>query len=73
MHACSTAPVTVFDFPFGGTAQDAYVRSGIKEQVEAAGGKMEIMSNLKYVSMQIPNAQVMSSTRPIRMPWMQTF
>jgi len=35
--------VKVMDFPFGGSAQEAYVKSGIKEQVEAAGGEMVSM------------------------------
>ena len=54
--------VTVFDFPFGGTAEDAYGRSGIREQVEANGGKMEIMSYLKFNSTQIPNALDLKET-----------
>ncbi len=46
--------VKVFDFPFGGSAQAAYAKSGIQEQVEAAGGQMEIMTNLKYAPTEIP-------------------
>jgi len=34
------ASVQVFDFPFGGSAEEAYVRSGIAEQVKANGGGM---------------------------------
>ena len=34
------ASVKVMDNPFGGTAQQAYQISGIKQQVEAAGGEM---------------------------------
>ncbi len=48
--------VQVMDYPFGGTAQAAYEISGIKEQVEAAGGEMVEMSMLKYVTLAIPNA-----------------
>jgi uncharacterized protein (DUF362 family) len=48
------ASVKVFDFPFGGTPEKAYINSGIKEQVEAAGGKMDIMSSFKFVSTKIP-------------------
>jgi uncharacterized protein (DUF362 family) len=55
--------VTVFDFPFGGTAADAYKRSGIREQVEAAGGRMEVMSNLKFVPVSIPNALTLKNTQ----------
>jgi uncharacterized protein (DUF362 family) len=54
--------VSVFDFPFGGTAENAYLRSGIREQVEAAGGQMETMSRLKYVPTEIPNALVLNKT-----------
>lgn len=45
--------VRVMDFPFGGTAGQAYVRSGIQKQVRAAGGKMEIMSSYKFVERKI--------------------
>jgi len=31
------------DEPFGGTAQEAYTRSGIAEAVRKAGGEMEII------------------------------
>lgn len=40
--------VRVMDQPFGGTPQQAYAKSGIEEAVTAAGGQMEIMSNVKY-------------------------
>jgi uncharacterized protein (DUF362 family) len=50
------AKVQVMDFPFGGTAQAAYEISGIKKQVEAAGGEMVEMSMFKYVTLAIPNA-----------------
>lgn len=46
--------VRVMDFPFGGSAEEAYARSGIQEQVLAAGGEMEFMSGFKYVSVDIP-------------------
>jgi uncharacterized protein (DUF362 family) len=46
--------VRVMDYPFGGTAEQAYVRSGIQEQVLAAGGEMEIMARFKFVSTEIP-------------------
>ena len=41
--------VRVMDSPFGGTAEQAYAVTGIGEQVEAAGGEMEIMSSFKFV------------------------
>ena len=54
--------VSVFDFPFGGTAEQAYVSSGIREQVEAAGGRMEVMGRLKYAQVTIPGARVLTET-----------
>ena len=48
--------VQVMDFPFGGSARDAYAKSGIAEQVEAAGGEMVLMSSFKYTPTQIPGA-----------------
>ncbi len=56
------ADVCVFDFPFGGSAENAYRTSGIREQVEAAGGRMEVMSNLKFIRTPIPGAQVLVET-----------
>jgi uncharacterized protein (DUF362 family) len=49
--------VTVMDYPFGGSAEEAYMISGIQEQVEAAGGKMLLMSRLKFVETEIPNGK----------------
>ena len=46
--------VRVMDYPFGGTPEQAYVRSGIQEQVVAAGGEMVIMSQFKFVATEIP-------------------
>ena len=48
--------VKVMDFPFGGTQEAAYEISGIKEQVEAAGGQMAAMPLLKFVKTAIPSA-----------------
>ncbi len=42
--------VRVMDQPFGGTAEEAYKRSGIQDQVVAAGGVMEVMARYKFVS-----------------------
>jgi uncharacterized protein (DUF362 family) len=48
--------VRVMDYPFGCTAQEGYTVSGIKEQVESAGGEMAYMTPLfKYVKTPIPN------------------
>ena len=52
--AAGAGRVRVLDYPFGGTAEEAYARSGIQEQVLAAGGEMEIMSKMKFVSTDIP-------------------
>lgn len=49
--------VSVMDSPFGGTAKEAYQISGIKEQVEAVGGKMVIMSDLKFPQTPIPKGK----------------
>ena len=46
--------VRVMDAPFGGTAERAYANSGIADAVKAAGGQMEVMSNLKYQDVAIP-------------------
>ena len=50
--------VKVMDFPFGGTPEEAYARSGIEKEVKAAGGEMSIMSALKFISTTLPNATV---------------
>jgi len=47
--------VQVMDNPFGGTPDQAYARSGIREQVEAAGGEMAAMVPFKYVKTDIPD------------------
>jgi uncharacterized protein (DUF362 family) len=46
--------VRVMDYPFGCSAEEGYTTSGIKEQVEAAGGEMVVMPLFKYVKMDIP-------------------
>ena len=46
--------VRVMDKPFSGSAESGFVNSGIREQVEKAGGVIELMSHLKYVSTDIP-------------------
>ncbi len=58
--------VQVFDFPFGGTAQDAYVRSGIQEQVKAAGGEMAFMPGFKYVQTDIPGGIDLKKTKAFK-------
>jgi uncharacterized protein (DUF362 family) len=49
--------VRVLDFPFGGSPDEAYARSGIGEQVTAAGGEMAYMPGFKYVSTPIPGGK----------------
>jgi uncharacterized protein (DUF362 family) len=55
--------VRVLDYPFGGTAEQAYNVSGIQAEVIKAGGKMVVMSNLKYVDTAIPQGQDLKSCR----------
>jgi uncharacterized protein (DUF362 family) len=49
--------IRVMDQPFGGTAQQAYERSGIAKAVKDAGGEMEIMGNMKYREVAIPDGR----------------
>ncbi len=56
------ASVKVMDNPFNGTQKQAYEMSGIKEQVEAAGGEMANMLAYKYVQTDIPKAIVLKKT-----------
>jgi uncharacterized protein (DUF362 family) len=54
--------VKVLDYPFGGTAAEAYVKSGIQEQVQAAGGEMLAMSSFRYVATPIPAGTFLKQT-----------
>ncbi len=54
--------VRVMDNPFGGTAEEAYEISGIAEQVKAAGGEMVVMSRMKFMPTDIPNAKTLKQT-----------
>jgi len=49
--------VRVMDAPFGGTAQNAYAKSGIGDAVQAAGGEMEVMSRMRYRALELPNGR----------------
>jgi uncharacterized protein (DUF362 family) len=49
--------VRVMDKPFSGSAESGFLNSGIREQVEKAGGVIELMSRLKYVSTDIPQGK----------------
>jgi len=53
--------VRVMDTPFGGTPEAAYAKSGIEEAVKAVGGKMEVMSPVKFVDTAFPDAKTFSS------------
>jgi uncharacterized protein (DUF362 family) len=55
--------VKVLDYPFSGTSEQAYKESGIQEQVEAAGGQMEVISNLKFVPIDIPGAVMLKNVK----------
>ncbi len=55
--------VQVFDYPFGGTLEEAYVKSGIAEQVQAAGGEMTPMPGFKYVAADIPQGVSLKTTK----------
>ncbi|MDY7080190.1 MAG: DUF362 domain-containing protein [Chloroflexota bacterium] len=49
--------VRVMDTPFGGTAESAYIVTGIGEAVRAAGGEMEVMSPVKFTKTGIPDGR----------------
>ncbi len=53
--------VRVMDQPFSGTAVEAYKTSGIRDAVERAGGQMEIMSDMKYVTTSFPQGRDIKS------------
>jgi uncharacterized protein (DUF362 family) len=49
--------VVVLDYPFGGTPQASYVRSGIEAAAKAAGGEMDGISQLKFRKVPIPQGK----------------
>jgi uncharacterized protein (DUF362 family) len=51
------ASVKVIDNPFNGTQKQAYLDSGIQEQVLAAGGEMVGMDSRKYIRTENPAAK----------------
>jgi uncharacterized protein (DUF362 family) len=57
--------VKVMDYPFGDPSggEKAYTVSGIREQVELAGGKMVVMSGIKFVQTDIPGGKDLKSAR----------
>jgi uncharacterized protein (DUF362 family) len=60
-HEAGAGRVRVMDYPFGGTPEEAYPRSGIQEQVLATGGEMEIMSLFKFLPTEIPEGRDLRS------------
>jgi uncharacterized protein (DUF362 family) len=56
------ADVSVFDYPYGGSAAQAYQRSGIAEHVDAAGGRMVVMSSRNFVRTSIPAGKWLKQT-----------
>ena len=58
--------VQVLDFPFGGTIDEAYNKSGIAEQVKLAGGEMVGMPRFKFVKTEIPSGKNLTRNRHIR-------
>jgi uncharacterized protein (DUF362 family) len=60
VRLCLTAGasrVRVMDQPFGGTAEQAYEKSGIAKAVRDAGGEMEIMTDRKFRKTAIPDGR----------------
>ena len=55
--AAGASRVRVMDQPFGGTAEQAYERSGISKAVKEAGGEMEVMSAMKFRKTEIPHGR----------------
>lgn len=51
--------VRVMDFPFGGTGESAYAKSGIADAVQAAGGEMEVMNPNKFRQSPVPDGRSM--------------
>jgi uncharacterized protein (DUF362 family) len=60
--AAGAKKVTVMDFPFGSTPEEAYAVSGIADQVKAAGGEIVVMSDFKFVSTDIPSGAWLKKT-----------
>ncbi len=48
--------VGVLDYPFAGSAADAYRTSGVQEQVEFAGGEMIPVKKVRFVDIELPGA-----------------
>jgi uncharacterized protein (DUF362 family) len=61
-YEAGAASVKVMDSPFNGTQQQAYKISGIKEQVEAAGGEMAYMLYYNFMPTENPTGIVLKKT-----------
>jgi len=55
------AKVVVFDYPFGGSSTSSASKSGIADQVAAAGGQMEYVDPKKFVLTDLPDAKSLHS------------
>ena len=55
--AAGASKVQVMDYPFGGQPEEAYAKSGIAEQVNAAGGEMIVMPSMKFVPIDLPDGK----------------
>lgn len=53
--------VKVMDFPFGGSPESAYARSGIADAVNRSGGQMVIMNRAKFRETAIPEGRSITS------------
>lgn len=53
--------VRVMDTPSSGTCEQVYERSGIGDAVTAVGGEMEVMSDIKYRVVDIPEGRDITS------------
>lgn len=58
--------VTVMDLPIRGSGEAAYTTSGIREQVEAAGGQMEVMNALGFQAVAIPEGRRLKAANVYR-------
>ncbi len=62
-YEAGAGTVKVFDYPFGGSFQNAFSVSGIGEQVLAAGAILEPMQTIKFIETEIPDAVNLNKAR----------
>ncbi len=55
--------VKVMDSPFDGTAAEAYRKSGIQQEVEAAGGEMVVPASFSLQHVDLPGAVFLNSAK----------